>query len=253
MVGLVLAAGRGTRMAPYTDAVSKELLPIADVPVIEYNLRYLEESGIKKVYVVLGEGKEQIVRYVKDGRRLNLDVAYLFQEMKQGAGTAKAVEVAKPWINQDFIVVYGDAFFHPGSFMKDMIRFHSEKGSAATIGLYGVEDPRRFGVVKVDAEGRVLDLVERPSLKQAEPFKTDRVYLVNSGPLIFAPIVFSYIEKTGLSPDGEYWITDTVKLMLRDRQPVQGFRIASEVFWRDVGTPKARLEADEYALRTHNR
>ncbi len=248
IVGVVLAAGRGTRMAPYTDAVSKELLPVADIPVIEYNLRYLEAAEVSKVFIVLGDGKEQIVRYVKDGRRFGLDVAYVFQDMKRGAGTAKAIEAARPWVDGEFIVVYGDAFFHPGGFMKEMLQFHEERGSWATVGLCEVRDPSRFGVARVDPNMRMLDMVEQPALEQQEQLRIEGVFLANSSPLIFNQAVFGYIAKTGLSPDNEYWITDTIRLMLKDGRPVYGFRIPSSVFWRDIGTPQARLEADQYAL-----
>jgi len=77
--------------------------------VIEYNLRYLEAAGVSRVFIVLSDGKEQILRYVKDGRRFGLDVAYVFQDMKRGAGTAKAIEAAKPWLSGEFIVVYGSS------------------------------------------------------------------------------------------------------------------------------------------------
>ncbi|MEM2905138.1 MAG: nucleotidyltransferase family protein [Candidatus Bathyarchaeia archaeon] len=248
VVGLVLAAGRGRRLAPYTDAVAKELLPVGEFPVIEYNLRYLEAAGVSKVFIVIGEGKEQIVRYVKDGRRFGLNVAYLFQDAKRAAGTAKAIEAARPWVNGDFIVAYGDAFFHPGGFVKEMLQFHEERGSWVTVGLYEVTNPSSFAVAKLDENMRMLDIVERPSPEQMEQLRKDGVFLANSGPLVFNRAVFGYIAKTALSPDREYWITDTVRLMLRDGHPVYGFRIPPSVFWRDVGTPQSRLEADQYAL-----
>jgi NDP-sugar pyrophosphorylase family protein len=248
--GLILAAGRGTRMAPYSDAVAKELLPIGERPVIEYSIRYMCEAGIRKVYIVLGEGKEQIMEYIKDGRRLGVHAAYLFQDLKAGMGTAKAVEAAKPWIQEAFVVFYGDSFFYPGDFLKEMLQFHRMRGSQVTMGVYRVKSPLGFGIVRMGREDDVIDLVESPTLEEAEGLRTDGEYLANSGPLIFTSSVFDYIEKTGPSPKGEYWITETIRLMVRDGLRVYGFRIPREVFWRDVGTPRARLEAEEFALRT---
>ncbi|MEM2925988.1 MAG: nucleotidyltransferase family protein [Candidatus Bathyarchaeia archaeon] len=248
--GLILAAGRGTRMAPYSDAVAKELLPIGERPVIEYSIRYMCEAGIKRVYVVLGEGKEQIVEYIKDGRRLGVHVAYLFQDLKAGMGTAKAVETAKPWIHESFVVFYGDTFFYPGDFLKEMLQFHEKLDSQATMGVYRVKIPIGFGIVRLGPRDEVMDVKEGPSLEAAESLRTDGEYLANSGPLIFTSKVFEYIEKTAPSPKGEYWITETIRLMVEDGLGVYGFKIPSKVFWRDVGTPRARLEAEEFALRT---
>jgi len=221
--------------------------------VIEYNLRYLEAAGVSRVFIVLSDGKEQILRYVKDGRRFGLDVAYVFQDMKRGAGTAKAIEAAKPWLSGEFIVVYGDAFFHPGDFIAEMLQFHQQRGSRATVGLYEVKEPSKFGVAKLDESMRMLEMVEQPSTEEQKQLKTGGAFLANSGPLVFNEAVFGYIAGTGLSPDNEYWITDTIRLMLKDGQPVYGFRIAPSVFWRDVGTPQSRLEADQYALRNLKR
>ncbi|MBS7609060.1 nucleotidyltransferase family protein [Candidatus Bathyarchaeota archaeon] len=248
--GLILAAGRGTRMAPYSDAVAKELLPIGERPVIEYSIRYMCEAGIKRVYVVLGEGKEQIVEYLKDGRRLGIHVAYLFQDLKAGMGTAKAVETAKPWIHGSFVVFYGDSFFYPGDFLREMLQFHGRLGSQVTMGVYRVKSPLGFGIVRMGPGDKIMDVIEGPTLEVAEGLRIDGEYLANSGPLIFTSKVFEYIEKTGPSPKGEYWITETIRLMVEDGLGVYGFRIPREVFWRDVGTPRARLEAEEFALRT---
>jgi len=249
LIGLILAAGRGTRMSPYTDAVPKEILPVADKPVIEYCLRYLGAAGVERIFVVLSNHKSPLIEYIKDGSWLNVHVAYLFQDMRLGTGTAKAVETAKPWVNEDFVVLYGDAFFHPGEFAGDMIRFHSEKGPSVTVGLYRVADPRAFGIAKISGDGVLSDLIERPRLGEVKGFEDDGFYLANSGPLVFKPEVFDYIEKTRPSPNGEYWITDTIRIMLREGCPALGYRIPRDVFWRDVGTPVARLEAEEYALR----
>jgi len=249
VIGLILAAGRGTRMAPYTDAVPKEILPVGGIPVIEYSIRYLGEAGVNRIYIVLSDRKASLIEYVKDGRWLNVHVTYLFQDMRYGAGTAKAIETAKPWVEEEFMVFYGDSFFYPGKFVGDMMRFHHEKKASVTFGLYAVSNPMKLGIAKVNSNGNLIDLIERPSSKELKKLRINDHYLANSGPLIFKHDVFDYIAATGSSPDGEYWITDTIRAMLREGKPVFGFKIPSDVFWRDIGTLKARLEAEEYALR----
>jgi len=249
MIGLILAAGKGTRMSPYTDAVPKEILPVAEIPVIEYSIRYLGDAGVNRIYIVLGNKKASLIDYIKDGKWLNVHVTYLYQDMRHGTGTTKAIEVAQPWIREDFIVFYGDSFFHPGDFVKDIISFHRKKKASVTMGLYAVSNPTRFGIAKINPEGALLDLIERPSVEKLKELKANEYYLANSGPLIFKPEVFDYIVKTKPAPDGEYWITETIRLMLKYGRAVYGFQIPLNVFWRDIGTPEARLEADEYALK----
>lgn len=249
MLGVILAAGRGTRLAPYTDAVNKEMLPVADIPIIEYNVRYLADSGVKKVLVVVSENKEQVIHYLRDGKRFGVNLAYVFQDVRNGAGTAKAVEVVKPWVDDSFIVVYGDSFFHPGDFVKRLLEFHRSSNAVATVGLHEAESPERFGVVLLGKNNRVVDVVEKPSAKQVRALMRKGKILANSGPLVFENKIFEYILRTKPAPNGEYQITDTIKLMGSDGLNVCGFKIPNSVFWRDIGTPEARLQADSYMLR----
>ncbi|MGB9759522.1 MAG: sugar phosphate nucleotidyltransferase [Thermoproteota archaeon] len=251
MIGIILAAGKGTRLAPYTDAVAKEMLPVGEIPIIEYNLRYLERAGISKAFIVLGERKDQILHYIRDGKRFNLKVAYLFQDAREGVGTAKAISVAENWTNDSFIVLYGDTFFHPGDFIKELIDYHLKKKAVATIGLYEVANPERFGIVKLENE-KIVNIIEKPSKAEAKGYLVNEKYLANSGPLVFDSIIFDYIRKTRPAQNGEYQITDTIKLMIEDNLPVYGFKIPQDVFWRDIGTPESRLEADAYVLKHKN-
>lgn len=251
--GVVLAAGRGRRLAPYTDAVPKELLPVGSKPVIQYCVEALRDAGVRRIFIVLSQGKDAIIEYFKDGARFDVRIAYLYQDLESGIGTAKAIETVRGWVYGDFIVMYGDTFFHPSSFLSSMLSFHYTRGSKATIGVYHiVGDPRRFGIVRIDSDYRILELVERPPASILDRFMVDSGYLVNSGPLILSQDIFRYIERTNLSPDGEYWITESIRLMIADNLPVYGYRIPSSVFWRDVGTRESRLEAERYALENLN-
>lgn len=251
--GVILAAGRGRRLAPYTDAVPKELLPIGSKPVIQYCVEALRDAGVKRIFIVLSQGKDAIIEYFKNGSRFDVYIAYLYQDLEAGVGTAKAIESVRGWVNGDFIVMYGDTFFHPSSFISSMLDFHYTRKSKATIGLYHiVGDPRRFGVARINTDYRILEIVERPSPSMLDKLLIDGGYLVNSGPLILSQDIFHYIDRTGISPDGEYWITESIRLMIVDNLPVYGYRIPSQVFWRDVGTQESRLEAERYALEKLN-
>ncbi|MEM2688168.1 MAG: nucleotidyltransferase family protein [Thermoproteota archaeon] len=244
---VILAAGRGTRMRPHSNAVNKEMCLIGYHPIIEYSVRGLASAGLKRVFVVLGERKSQIMEYLRDGSDLGIRIAYLFQDMKHGEGTAKAVEAAEGWISGDFMVIYGDSFFHPTDFFKEIVQLHVAKKPHATMGVYLMSRYREFGLLKVES-GLVKDSLERPSEAEAEEAKINGLYPVNSGPMIFNPTVFDYIKRTSISPAGEYWITDTVKLMIRDGLKIQAYIIPRTVFWRDIGRPEARIEAEKYML-----
>jgi bifunctional UDP-N-acetylglucosamine pyrophosphorylase/glucosamine-1-phosphate N-acetyltransferase len=105
---------------------------------------------------------------------------------------------------------------------------------------------REYGIVKVDADGRILNILEKPSEEEAREAMVDNAYLVNSGPLIFNLKVFEYLKRTPISPAGEYWVTDTIKLMINDGLNVLAYRIPFSVFWRDIGRPETRIEAEKY-------
>ncbi|MGQ9479164.1 MAG: sugar phosphate nucleotidyltransferase [Thermoproteota archaeon] len=251
MIGLILAAGRGTRMRPYSNAINKEMSLIGDSPVIEYNVRALANAGIGKAFIVLGEGKWQILEYLRDGARFNMALSYLYQdigEKRENMGTAKAVQTAEQWIKEDFVMIYGDSFFHPFSFLKDEVKLHLEENADVTMGVYMMKEHKDYGIVKI-SDGTVIDILEKAPREDVEKAMIKGFFPVNSGPIVFKPDVFSYIRRTKASPAGEYWITDTIRLMVREDRRVLAYMIPGDVFWRDIGRMEYRLEAEEYLLR----
>jgi len=250
--GVILAAGKGTRMRPYSNAVNKEMSLIGSSPVIEYNVRALASCGVKKVYVVLSDRKEQIMEFLRNGEEFGVNVAYLYQDMEKGKGTAKAIEVAEPWISDNFMVIYGDSFFHPTHFFLDMIRFHKEEAAYVTMGIYLMSEHKDYGVVKLKNK-KIEDILEKASEDRLKEVKVDGMYPVNSGPILFSKSAFDYIKKTKISPVGEYWLTDSIRLMVEDGKKVLGFIIPRDVFWRDIGRMEQRIEAEWYYLQHINK
>jgi len=248
MDGVILAAGKGTRMRPYSNAVNKEMSLIGPCPVIEYCVRALASCGVRRVYVVLSEGKHQIVEFLRSGADLGVDVAYIYQDMEKGKGTAKALATAEPWVRGDFMLVYGDSFFHPTDFFSEMVRFHEEEGADVTMGVYMMGDHKDYGVVKLRGD-EVVDVLEKASEADAAQARVEGNYPVNSGPMLLNREVFDFIGKTEISPSGEHWLTDTIRLMVRGGRRVKGFPIPSDVFWRDIGRMEHRMEAEQYFLR----
>lgn len=250
MIGLILAAGKGTRMRPYSHAINKEMSLIGDSPVIEYGVKALANAGVKKAFIVLGEGKWQIFEYLKDGSRFKIALSYIYQDLgekEEKKGTAKAIQTAENWVDDDFIVIYGDSFFYPYDFLKDEVELHLKKRVDVTMGIYMMKEYKDYGIIRTDGE-KVTDILEKATEDEAEKARVDDMFAVNSGPIVFTREVFSYIRRTPISPAGEYWITDTIRLMIKDGKKVLAYRIPEEVFWRDIGRMEHRMEAEAYLL-----
>ena len=250
MIGLILAAGKGTRMRPYSHAINKEMLLIGDSPVIEYSVKALADAGVKKIFIVLGEGKWQIFEYLRDGSRFNVSLSYIYQDLgekEEKKGTAKAIQAAENWINEDFIVIYGDSFFHPYDFLRDEIELYLKEKADVTMGIYMMKEYKDYGIIQTDGK-KVTDILEKATREEVEKAKTNNMFAVNSGPIVFTREVFSYIRKTEISPTGEYWITDTIRLIIKDGKKVFAYKIPEGVFWRDIGRMEHRMEAEAYLL-----
>jgi len=238
---IVLAAGKGTRLAPLTLAIPKEMIRVGIKPVVEHAINVLRAGGVKDVLVVVGRKKEAIMDYLGSGERLGVDISYKIQE--EPKGTAHAVHQGKGFVgDEDFAVIYGDNYLKPPEVMKEVVRFHEEKGADATLVLHSIKDPMRFGIVKVDVNNRVLGIVEKPTLEEAEPYKVGDGYLNIAGLLVLKPTIFDFIERTEPGRDGEVWLTDSIELMRRSGRKVFAFLFKG--FRYDVGTFESLIEAD---------
>jgi glucose-1-phosphate thymidylyltransferase len=239
--GIVLAAGKGTRLAPLTLAIPKEMIRIGVKPVVEHAIEVLRAGGVKDLLVIVGRRKEAIIDYLGSGERLGVDISYKIQE--EPAGTANAVSLGKSFTgDEDFAVIYGDNYLKPPEVMKDVVEFHREKVADATLVLHPTKDPTRFGVVKVDTKNVVLGMLEKPTLEEAEPYKVADAYLNIAGLLILKPAIFDFIERTEPGREGEVWLTDSVDLMRRNGRRVLGFMFDGTRY--DVGTFESLMEAD---------
>ncbi|MBA7640838.1 UTP--glucose-1-phosphate uridylyltransferase [subsurface metagenome] len=238
---IVLAAGEGTRLRPLTLAIPKEMIRVGTKPVIEHAINVLKAGGIREILVVVGRKKEAILDYLGSGERLGVDISYKIQEELKG--TAHAVYQGKDFIgNEDFVVIYGDNYLKPYEVMKEIVKFHEEKRADATLVLHPVKDPRRFGIVKIDANNKVLGVIEKPTLEEAEHYKVGGEYLNIAGLLVLKPIIFDFIRKTKPGKDGEIWLTDSVDLMRKSEQKI--FAHLFKVARYDIGTFESLMEAD---------
>jgi len=176
MKGLIPAAGMGKRLEPITHAIPKELLMVGDKAIIEYVIDSMKQVGIKEEYVidsmkqvgikeicvVVGWRKHAILDYLGSGERLGVNISYVVQDKRDGLG--KAVLAGKHIIGDDiFLVVLGDNFFHPKTFLKEILEFHLKNHADATVGVAKIEDPTRHGIIKPGGDNNIIDFIEKPS------------------------------------------------------------------------------------------
>jgi bifunctional UDP-N-acetylglucosamine pyrophosphorylase/glucosamine-1-phosphate N-acetyltransferase len=228
MYGVVLAAGRGTRMRPLTDRRPKPLLPVGDRSLLER----IFDTAIDVVdeFVVVTGYRGDMIRDAIGNTYRGHPVTYV--EQTEAKGTAHAVAQAEPVVDDDFLVLNGDVIV-------DASLPHALADAEGTaVAATDVADPRAYGVLSTAADGSLTGIIEKPN----DPPTT----LANVGCYAFEPAVFEYIDRTPESERGEYEITTTIELLLAD-----GHQIAVATYdgtWLDVGRPWELLAANELAL-----
>lgn len=240
---VVLAAGKGRRLEPITNAVPKEMVRVGNKPTIEHVLEVLKAGGVKEVMIIVGQKKNAIMDYLGSGDRLGMQICYRIQEEPEG--TAPALSLAENFFSQseDFVVMYGDNYISPYGAMEDIVEFHEENGKN-TLVLHPVEDPRRFGVVKLGDDDRIYGMIEKPSKEEAKPYERNGHWLNIAGLMIFKPKIFDYLDK--IDPvDGELWLTDAVEAMRRDGNEIYGYVFEGTRY--DIGTFESLSKADRQA------
>jgi len=242
---VVLAAGEGTRLRPITYAVPKEIVRVGKKPTIEHVLNVLKHGGVDEVLVILGRKKQAIVDYLGSGERMGLNIYYRVQEEPEG--TAHAVSLAGGFVEEgeDFVIMYGDNYISPYSAMRGIVDFHERIERNGTLVLHPVDDPRRFGVVKLSSDDKVEGMVEKPTLEEAQPYKRDDHWLNIAGLMILNSKLFDYIAKIKPGKDGELWLTDAVESLRKSEGGIYGYVFEGNRY--DIGTFESLSEADSLA------
>ncbi|WP_224268024.1 glucose-1-phosphate thymidylyltransferase [Haloprofundus salinisoli] len=241
MKGVLLSGGEGTRLRPITHTGPKQLVPVANKPVLQYAVEDLKEAGITEIGVVLGnKGREEVQEFLGDGSCFGVDVTYIVQG--EPLGLAHAAGCAQEFVGEDDFVMYlGDNILNSG--ITDLVESFRSGNYAAGIALQEVDNPTAFGIANVDDEGQVIQLVEKPD----DPPSS----LALIGIYAFSPKVFDVIENLEPSWRGELEITDAIQGLL-DR----GNAIDSHVvkgWWKDTGRPQDILDANRLVLQRHPR
>ncbi|WEL24020.1 Nucleotidyltransferase, glucose-1-phosphate thymidylyltransferase [Candidatus Nanohalovita haloferacivicina] len=241
MKGLIPAAGKGTRMEPFTNAYPKELLPVGEKAVIEHCIEDMKHAGITDIVIVVGWKQHAILDYLGSGDDYGVQLTYVVQDDRNGlAGAVKAGEHVVG--EESFAVVLGDNYVDDKKALKDLVEFHSNKEFDTTIGTFRPDDVTSYGVLDVDEDNRVKGMVEKPSEDEAP---SD---IAISGMYVFEPEIFNAIEDVEKGKGGEYQLTDAIDI-LRQRNDNVGYRdiIGTRI---DVGTPERLRKANrEFDLR----
>jgi glucose-1-phosphate thymidylyltransferase len=249
--GLILAGGAGTRLRPITHTSAKQLVPVANKPILFYGIEDMAAAGITEIGIIVGDTRDDIVEAVGDGSAFGVSVTYIPQD--EPAGLAHCVLIARDFLGDDDFVMYlGDNMLQQG--LDEFVqRFESDRSAASELRLDGavdapsaqillakVDDPRSFGVAEIDAEGRVVQLVEKPEDPPSD--------LALVGVYLFDPSVHEAVRAIAPSPRGELEITDAIQWLID-----QGKRVRHEVlegWWIDTGKKDPLLESNRLILET---
>ena len=230
MKGIILAAGKGTRLYPMTRPVCKPLLPVYDKPLIYYSVSILIEAGIREILVIVPPGEEHVFQaLLGDGSQWGVSIAYAVQLVPRGI--ADAMLVGAEFIGQDSVcLVLGDNIFYQEGFAAVLKQAVAHNNGATVFGYY-VEDPRPFGVVEFDGKGKALSIEEKPQHPKSH-YIIPGLYLIDIA------------RKLTPSARGELEITD-VNLEYLRREQLQVVRLERDFLWLDAGTADSVLEAAE--------
>ncbi len=239
MKAVVLAAGEGARLQPITATRPKHLIQVGGKPILEYCLDALKFSGITEVVVVTHYMGNAIRRFLGDGANMGLKITYV--EQAEVLGTGNAVSVVEPYVDGDFVLVYGDLLF-AREVVSAVVRVYEEEKPAAVMAVVPVEKPQSYGVVELENEKKIRRIVEKPLAGKAPS------NLANAGLYVLSEEIFGKIKQTKASVRGEWELTDAVSLLIDDDKTVLASKV-SEADWFDVGRPWDLFEANGWALK----
>ena len=236
MKGIILAGGSGKRLYPLSRAVSKQLMPVYDKPMIYYPLSVLMLAGIRDILVITTpHDQDAFVRLLGDGRWLGLSIGYAGQPQPQGI--AQAFLIGREFIGSESVcLILGDNIFY-GHGLTGLLQTAARRSAGATVFAYRVRDPERYGVVEFDPGGRAISLAEKPAASPSHYAVTGLYFYDNRVSDIAAQLT--------PSARGELEITDVNLAYLHDRS-LYVEKLGRGVAWLDTGTHESLLQAANF-------
>jgi glucose-1-phosphate thymidylyltransferase len=238
MKGLILSGGRGTRLRPLTFTQAKQLVPVANKPVLFYGIEALIGAGIRDIGIIVGDTRTEIREAVGDGSRWGSDVRFTYIEQPEPLGLAHAVLIAEPFLGSEPFVMYlGDNILKSG--IVSLVREFEERRPNALILLTPVPNPQMFGVAEL-RDGKVVRLVEKPK----EPASD----LALVGVYMFDAHIFEAVRAIRPSWRNELEITDAIQYLIERGYVVQPHLVSG--WWKDTGKIEDILEANRLILES---
>jgi len=217
---LILTAGKGMKMRPFTYELPKAMLSINRRPILDYTFELLRNNGIREIILLVGQNGDKIRNHFGDGSHYGVKISYL--EESRPSGTAIPLRKARPLLgNQPFLLIYGDVLAEIN--LREMIEFHEENKNLVTIAITSVDEPGDWGVVNLRGD-KIVSFTEKPRYPGSS-------HLVNAGIFVLEPEIFNYLPQKKFSR-----LENDVFPQLAKEGKITGYVFEGQ--WFDVGTPK---------------
>jgi UDP-N-acetylglucosamine diphosphorylase / glucose-1-phosphate thymidylyltransferase / UDP-N-acetylgalactosamine diphosphorylase / glucosamine-1-phosphate N-acetyltransferase / galactosamine-1-phosphate N-acetyltransferase len=239
MKAVLLAAGEGVRLLPVTATRPKHLIKVGGKPILQFCLEAVKNAGLTEVLIVNHYMGEAIRQYFGTGEALGLKISYAVQ--KEILGTGNATEVSESFVDDDFVLIYGDLLFGLDT-VKTVLQSYTSGKTSAVVGVVPVSKPESYGIMEFDGQKKVKRIVEKPAAEKAPS------NFANAGVYVFSQEIFSKIKQTNNSVRGEVELTDAITMLANEGKTVLAAELSKDD-WFDVGRPWDLLDANNWALK----